>query len=120
MPPVNNYPAKKSNRRRGIILLITPFFLATITAIFTAFFPAILPHRLPLFYSLPWGEKQIATPQQFFIIPAIIILISLANLIISRQLYSTQVFFKKILQIASLVSSIILTITFIKIVLIFI
>lgn len=99
---------------------LSPLFLAIILAIFIAFFPSILPHKLPLFYSLSWGENQIATPAQFYIIPAIIILISLINLSIYAQLHPTQIFFKKILQIASLVSSIILTITFLKIILIFI
>lgn len=102
------------------LLNLFPLFLAIILAIFIALLPSVLPHKLPLFYSLPWGENQIATPTQFFIIPAIIVLISLINLSICAQLHPTQTFFKKILQIASLVSSIILTITFIRIVLIFI
>lgn len=79
-----------------------------------------LPPKLPLFYSLPWGDTQLTTHQQFFIIPASITLITLLNLIISWQLHLSQSFFKKVLLLSSLVTTLILTITFIKIVLIFI
>lgn len=102
------------------LLYLSPLLLSIILGFCIAFFPFILPYKLPLFYSLSWGESQIASPQQFFIIPAIIILISLINLSICAQLHPTQTFFKKILLIASLVTSVILTITIIKIVLIFI
>lgn len=79
-----------------------------------------LPPRLPLFYSLPWGDGQLATEQQFLIIPGIISLITLLNLSFSWQLHLSQIFFKKILLFSSLIISLILTITFIKIVLIFV
>lgn len=78
-----------------------------------------LPPKLPLFYSLPWGDEQLANHQQFLIIPASIALIALLNLIISWQLHPSQVFFKKILLTSSLLNSFILTITFVKIFLIF-
>ena len=79
-----------------------------------------LPPRLPLFYSLPWGDGQLATHQQFLIIPASISLITLLNLIISWQLHPSQSFFKKALLLSSIIVSFILTITFIKIVLNFV
>lgn len=79
-----------------------------------------LPLQLPLFYSLPWGEEQLATHQQFLIVPSVITLITLLNLSFSWQLHPSQIFFKKILLFSSLVISLILIITFIKIVLIFV
>ncbi len=79
-----------------------------------------LPLKLPLFYSLSWGEKQLASHQQFIIIHASITLIALFNLIISWQLHPQQDFFKKVLLFSSILVSLILTITFVKIVLIFI
>lgn len=78
-----------------------------------------LPPKLPLFYSLAWGDTQLVSSQQLFIIPSIIVLITLFNLILTWQLHSSQVFFKRILLFSSLLVSIILTITFFKIVLIF-
>lgn len=97
-----------------------PFILSlmiTLT-IFTTL--GFLPTRLPLFYSLPWGDRQLATHQQFLIIPASISLIALLNLIISWQLHPSQSFFKKVLLGSSIVVSLILTITFIKIILNFV
>lgn len=79
-----------------------------------------LPQRLPLFYSLPWGDGQLATGHQLLIIPGIISLVTLLNLSFSWQLHPSQMFFKKILLFSSLIISIILIITFIKIILIFI
>ncbi len=79
-----------------------------------------LPQKLPLFYSLPWGDQQLATRQQFLIIPAITSLVTLLNLSFSWQLHSSQMFFKRLLLISSLIISLVLFITFIKIVLIFV
>ena len=78
-----------------------------------------LPPKLPLFYSLPWGDNQLGNRAQLLIIPGIIILVTLFNLILSWQLHSSQSFFKKILLFSSLLASLILTITFLKIVSIF-
>lgn len=79
-----------------------------------------LPPKLPIFYSLPWGDEQLATHLQFFIIPGSLSLITLFNLIVSSHLHQQQLFFKKILLVGTLISTTVLTITFIKIILIFI
>lgn len=100
-------------------LRFTPLILSAILVIIILMFFPSLPPRLPLFYSLAWGEGQLASHQQFLIIPAGIILIAMLNFTISSQLHPAQAFFKKILYISSFVSSLILTITFIKIVLMF-
>lgn len=80
----------------------------------------LLPSKLPLFYSLAWGDAQLANHQQLLIIPGTITLITLLNLIISWQLHKSQSFFKKVLFISSIVISLILTIAFTKIVFTFI
>lgn len=98
----------------------TPLIFALIMILFILIFSKALPPKLPLFYSLPWGEKQLVSTQQLLIVPAIIILITLCNLVISWQLHSSQIFFKKILLFSSLLVSLILIITFFKIILIFI
>lgn len=99
---------------------LSPIIFSLLLTIVILTLLQFLPTRLPLFYSLPWGEKQLATHQQFFILPASIGLITLLNLIISWQLHASQVFFKKVLMIASFTTSLILIITFIKIVINFI
>jgi len=100
-------------------LKFTPLILSAILVLVIFIILPSLPPRLPLFYSLAWGETQLASHQQFLIIPASIILISMLNFTISSQLHPVQNFFKKILNISSLICSLILTITFAKIVLMF-
>lgn len=98
----------------------SPLILSLIlTLIITIFFKS-LPAKLPLFYSAPWGEKQLATHTEFLILPASIIAITLLNFTITSQLHPSQSYFKKMLLIASCLISLILTLTFIKIVLNFV
>lgn len=84
------------------------------------FLPNFLPTKLPLFYSLPWGEQQLAQRQQFLIVPAISLSISLANLLVIRQLHNQQILLKTILQATSIICSLVLSLTLIKIIWIFI
>lgn len=121
MQLLKRYLAAKAYRNKKLFFLnLSPFVLAIFLSILILFFPYFLPYRLPLFYSLPWGDAQMVSLRQFYIIPAIIILINLINIGLSWQLHQTQTFFKKVLLISSLVSSLILAITLIKIIFIFI
>lgn len=99
---------------------VFPVTIALILSIFMLLFLRNLPQKLPLFYSLPWGDRQLIRSEQLFIIPALIIIVALGNLVICWQLHYHQTFFKKILIVSSLVTSGILTLTFIRIVSIFI
>lgn len=99
---------------------LSPLFLSLIIAVVILIALKPLPPRLPLFYSLLWGEGQLATHYQFLVIPASITLITLLNLIISWQLHPSQSFLKKILTTSSIITAIMLTIAFIKIVLNFV
>lgn len=103
-----------------IWLIVTPLVLSLVIILVIGVLLRFLPTKLPLFYSLAWGEAQLATHQQFLIIPASITLIALLNLIISWQLHPQQVFFKKVLLSSSLIISLILTVAFVKIILNFI
>lgn len=98
---------------------LSPLVSTLVLSIIIIFFFKFLPFRLPLFYSLSWGDFQLANHQQFLIIPASIALITLFNLIISWQLHYSQSFFKKTLIFSSLIISLILTITFLKIIFIY-
>lgn len=99
----------------GLIPIGLSLIMAVI--ILTAF--KALPPKLPLFYSLPWGNGQLATQQQFLIIPANIIFITFLNMVIFWQLHPSQLFLKRVLLISSIAVSLILVITFIKIILLF-
>lgn len=98
-------------------LAATPLIFSIILTLVIIFFLGYLLPTLPLFYSLPWGEKQLAPHQQFLVIPAGIGLITLLNLVVSWQLHPSQTFFKKMLLLSSIITALILSITFIKIVL---
>ena len=98
----------------------TPLILSLLMVVFISAFAKSLPPVIPLFYSLPWGEKQLVNHSQLFLLPSIMVLVALGNLIISWQLHPQQAFFKNILSIATLSVSLILTMTFLKIILIFI
>ena len=110
------FNSSRANFWINAIPLLSSLFITLFVAISSKF----LPPKLPLFYSLAWGDNQLANHQQLLIIPALISLIALLNLIISWQLHDSQRFFKRILIFLSLLISLILTITFFKIILIFI
>lgn len=99
---------------------LSPLIISLIITIIILTLFKFLPPKLPLFYSLPWGEGQLATSEQFLIIPASISAVALLNLIIFGQLHNQQYFFKKVLLLSSIAVTIILIITFIKIILMFI
>lgn len=99
---------------------VAPLGVALVFSLFILIFFKSLPPKLPLFYSLPWGEGQLAIHLQFFTIPTILILITLLNFAILWYLHPSQVFFKKVLAVASLLITLIFTVTFAKIVYIFI
>lgn len=101
-------------------LNVLPLTLAIMMSISIPLVFRYLPDKLPLFYSLAWGETQLGGHEQFFILPASIILITLINLFISWQLHPSQIFFKKVLLASSAIVSLILAITYIRIVFIFI
>lgn len=96
-----------------------PLAVALLITLAIIFYFKHLPPKLPLFYSLPWGEKQLATPSDFFIIPLSLGAVALVNLIIAWYLHPSQSFFKKVLLLVSWVITLTLTIGFIKIVTIF-
>lgn len=104
---------------RLLIFNLLSLILALLVTITILFLAGSLPPRLPLFYSLPWGENQLALLPQLLLVPSIMVFITLINLIIFWQLHDSQILFKQILTISSLVTSIILAVTFIKIILIF-
>jgi|SRR3989344_2860221 len=100
----------------GLLPILVSLFITLFILIFFRF----MPPKLPLFYSLPWGEAQLGSHSQFLIIPATIVLINLINLMIFWQLHNSQSFFKKMLVLASLTITVIFIITFLKIFLVFV
>lgn len=118
----NNHINYKELRLQKIILFLNllPFLVASIISLSIPILVKILPQKLPLFYSLSWGDKQLSNQTQLFLLPASIILITLINILISHNLHQSQFFFKIVILISSLIFSFILVITFLKIILIFV
>lgn len=92
------------------------FFIATL---YFASYSA-LPAQLPLFYSLPWGESELVSKQQFFILPAVLVLITLINLLIASQLHPVQRVLKRTLMLSLILIDVALLITTLKILFIFV
>lgn len=94
--------------------------VSLILVLLILFLPKFLPERLPLFYSLPWGEGQLAEKVQFLIIPTLSLSIALLNLLISHQLHFQQILLKQVLQVASILCGVVLILNLVKIIFIFI
>ncbi|MFH0937642.1 MAG: hypothetical protein V1808_05130 [Candidatus Daviesbacteria bacterium] len=78
-----------------------------------------LPNKLPLFYSLPWGESQLVAKQQFLLLPTVLLLITLVNTFISSQIHPVQLVLKRMLMLTLLLINLIILITALKILFIF-
>lgn len=76
--------------------------------------------KIPLFYSLAWGEAQLATKQQFLILPSALLLIGLINSAIAWNLHSSQHVLKRILMSSCIFIDLIFFVAAIKILSIYI
>ena len=101
-------------------LSLLPIIVSFLVSIIFFSGTTILPNKLPLFYSLPWGEQQLVDKYQLLIIPAAICLISLLNFILLTHLHQSQSFFKKILIYTTILTTLLLFMTLTKIILIFV
>jgi len=45
-----------------------------------------LPPQLPLFYSRPWGERQLVSPSTLLFLPSLSLVVLIVNILISRFL----------------------------------
>ena len=46
----------------------------------------LLPEKIPLFYTRPWGEEQLAQKQLFFLVSGLMLIFSLSNYCLTRFL----------------------------------
>lgn len=79
----------------------------------------VLPTRLPLFYSLPWGQSELTNKSSLLILPTIITIVALINMLLAWQLHSSQYVLKRILLMSTVLIDLIILIAAIKIVFIF-
>lgn len=76
-----------------------------------------LPPSIPLYYSLPWGEEQLARPADLFIIPLSVMLIFLLNLTLSMTFLKKDDFLTQFLMWSSCLIALVGAISIIKIIL---
>lgn len=110
---------KQSDKITFFACVISILCLLSIINLFAVFYPD-LPHQIPLFYSLPWGDSQLASLGQFTILPFIIALTLLLNYTLLWHLHHSQIVLKRFLSVATAIISLLITITAYQIVLIFI
>lgn len=79
-----------------------------------------LPPKIPLFYSLTWGDIQLASLPQIIILPSIILLITLINTVICLELHTSQTFLKRILTSINALIAFLILVTALKIINIFV
>ncbi|NOY14964.1 MAG: hypothetical protein GXP43_01990 [bacterium] len=90
--------------------------LIIVSVFLILFFYLVLPPVVPLFYSAPWGEAQLASKDFLFIIPFLMLVITSIALMISRQLaFADEVIIRSLFG-SGLLFNLILFITLIKII----
>jgi len=78
-----------------------------------------LPDQVPLYYSLPWGESQLASVSALFFLPTFSIIFLLINHLLATFFLNTIQIFSHLLIITSLIFSIFSFITLFQIINIF-
>ncbi len=101
------------------IAILSSGGLTFLLTLFLFIFLNNLPPKLPLFYSLLWGETQLVQKEQFFILPAVMLLIGLINMAIASQLHPAQIALKRMLILSMLGFAIIIFISSVKVITIF-
>lgn len=75
-----------------------------------------LPPQVPLYYSLPWGESQLASASSLFILPTVSIVLLFINHLFSISLSKTSQLLSRFLIIISLIISFFSLVTLLRIV----
>lgn len=83
------------------------------------FFWRSLPPELPLFYSRPWGQEQLTGKNLFVILPISLVFLSLLNFFWINFFLTREKLLAQIFMAATGLFSLLLTITFFKILFLF-
>lgn len=75
-----------------------------------------LPPAVPLFYSLPWGERQLTSPTSLVILPVSSLAIALTNLTISAILTKKYPLLVQLPAIFATICSFLAAVTLLKII----
>ncbi len=110
-----------NKRQDPVVFWATVFSLSGVAIILGVFVATYnnLPSQLPLFYSLAWGENQLVPISQIIILPALTILITLVNLLVSWHLHESQQILKRMISLFSASLSLVITLAAVRIILLF-
>ena len=103
---------KKNILRAMLISIIT----ALTQIILIVLFFSQLPPKVPLFYSRPWGNTQLADPLHLFFLPGSSILVLIINSIVAAMYIDHEEFYSYCLSWVSSIFSIFCLITLVKII----
>lgn len=112
------YLLETSDPSTTLPIITTLISISLVTITFFVLYQQ-LPPKLPLFYSLPWGQLQLVAKQQFLLLPSVLFLMGIVNTALAFQLPNSQVVLKKILLLSLFVMDLIVLIATIKILSIF-
>ncbi len=76
-----------------------------------------LPPQVPLFYSMPWGEQQLADSWTILLLPLFLNLLFLFNNFICRRYFLGNSLVQKIFNVLNILLSVSLTLIFVRIIL---
>lgn len=108
-------PLSMTGDRLTRISIGVNFALVVAQVVLVSYFGNLLPREIPLFYSRPWGEFQLAQKPNLWLLPFLSTVTFLANLILANFL-ATQNLLAKTLVLAASLFCLLSTITLIKIV----
>ena len=75
-----------------------------------------LPNQVPFYYSLPWGESQLASAASLFLLPTFSIVFILTNSLLAAFFFNTIKIFSRLLILTSFIFSLFSSVTLFKII----
>jgi hypothetical protein len=75
-----------------------------------------LPPALPLFYSRPWGDPQLGSPIELFILPSGMFFVFVLNTFVSLLIYEKDLLLARVVSIGHNIASLLAFIALLKIV----
>lgn len=97
--------------------LVGSILLSIVTTVFLLLRFSHLPPVIPLFYSLPWGEAQLAAPQILVVVVAGFSLLYVLNFVIAFFLYTVFPFFARLICVGTLLLALLVNFSLVQILL---
>ena len=104
---------RPSSKILGLSLKLALFFCLS-QVVVVAVFLRKLPPQVPLFYSQPWGERQLAPPLLYFLLPFFSVIIIGLNKLLSVFLAKKEELAKQLLMIFATIFSFLCLVALVK------